>query len=226
MQKFLALTTLNALDPLPALGRKVEAKAPAINMAPSAEEVFERTPHELHPQRPGPASSDVDGLFDAFVSEFQPLVDASLEWLHIDGNTRTGRFAFGSTACASSRGAELFGSFVPYGDQRDPREGQSGHGDARGHEASDLAHSRNTGSCERACREAKERFDANQGRAQGEAGRASAAGSALSIPPWTQGLSRGQLYYAYCEKLQSTCTAQERFQLQADYEAARRFARP
>ncbi len=51
MQKFLALTTLNALDPMPALGRKVESKPNPAAAAPCPISEFERKPHELSPRR-------------------------------------------------------------------------------------------------------------------------------------------------------------------------------
>lgn len=236
MQKFLALTTLNALDPLPALGRKVEANSPAFNPAPSAAELFERTPHELHSQRPGPARRDADDFYDAFAAGF--------EQFHIDGNTVFGRFAFGAVASASPRGAELLRPVVPDGDQRDPGEGQSRHGDARGHEASNRADPGNPWSCERACREAEERFDASQGRTQGEAGRAGAVGSALidgglwhkqiqlaelrkkgGPASWTLGLTSPQLLQAYEDRVAILDKPGERNRCLREYFDALPFAR-
>lgn len=165
MEKFLALTTLNALDPLPALGRKVETKPnPAPCAKAAAIEHFERKPHELSSGRSGQAGrSDADRWF------YECVADAF-------------KSAQPGIARANARAAELFRPFVPHGDQRPAGEGQSWHSDEGRHEANHRADSGDAGGGFGVTdfRAIEERIVASQQAQGGEAGRAGSAGPAVT----------------------------------------------
>jgi hypothetical protein len=166
MKKFLSLTGLNALDPLPALGRKVEFKPKQANPALHPSEIFERVPHELYPQRPGSAA-----ITGAAHSNPQRLAQCY------------------DPASSSFTRAKLQRPVVPYGDQRDSREGcqqvahQGGHGAAGQADPRDPWPGSFGGWVNLDFAQLEKRFfSQGQTWAETEARRAGAAGSAVTGP--------------------------------------------
>lgn len=199
MRKLSLLTDLNAFDPLPALGAKIDkTPKPAVPDPLLAIHDFERTPHELSSHRPGSAGKGAA--------------------IGSDGAAVTG---------AKQPCAVFFGSFIPDGDQCYPGEGRSGHRHAGGHAAGDQADQRDAWGGQPIYAEIAAGYFRsileNQAR---QTGRASAAGHALTIAPWTQGLSGAQLWRAYDRKLQRTLHMQDRRRLRAEYDLALCFAHP
>ena len=199
MRKLSMLADLNAFDPLPALGAKIDkTPKPAAPDPLLAIHDFERTPHELSSHRPGSAGKGAA--------------------IGSDGTAVAG---------AKQPSPDLLGSFVPDGDQRHPGEGRSGHGNAGGHAAGDQADQRDTRSGQPIYAEIAAGYFRSILESQArQTGRSSAAGSALTMAPWTQGLDAAQLWRAYDRKLQRTLHMQDRRRLRAEYDLALRFAHP
>lgn len=199
MRKLSLLTDLNAFDPLPALGAKIDkTPKPAAPDPLLAIHDFERTPHELSSHRPGPAGKGAA--------------------IGSDG---------AAVAGASNPREDLLRPVVPDGDQRHTGEGRSGHRDAGGHAAGDQADQGNQGSGQSIYTEIAAGYFRSVCEIKArQTGRASVAGPALTIAPWTQGLDAAQLWRAYDRKLQRTLPIQDHLRLRAEYDLALRFAHP
>ena len=157
MRKLSLLTDLNAFDPLPALGVKIDkTPKPAAPDPLLAIHDFERTPHELSSLRPRPAGQSTacgsDGA--AAPNAKQPRED-------------------------------ILGSFVPDGDQRDQGESGGWHSHAGGHAAGDQADSGDPWCCVHPSLETQAGFRKLLESKAGQTGRSSLAGSAVKPPSLT-----------------------------------------
>ena len=201
MRKLSMLTDLNAFDPLPALGAKIDkTPKPAAPDPLLAIHDFERTSHELSSHRPGPAGKGAA--------------------IGSDGAAVTG---------AKQPRPDLLRPVVPDGDQLYPGEGGGWYSDAGGHAAGDQADQRDTRSGQPIYAEiAAGYFRSVCEIKASQTGRTSAAGSALKLTtaPWTRGLDAAQLWRAYDRKLQRTLHMQVRRLLRAEYDLALCFANP
>ena len=199
MRKLSLLTDLNAFDPLPALGAKIDkTPKPAVLDPLLAIHDFERTPHELSSHRPGPAGKGAaigsDGA--AVARTKQPRED-------------------------------FFGSFVPDGDKRHPGESGGWYCYAGGHAAGDQADSGDTRGGQSSLSENDKKYFATLLESQArQTGRASVAGHALTVAPWAQGLSAAQLWQVYDRQRQRLNRTDDRLRLWAEYNLALRFAHP
>lgn len=201
MRKLSMLTDLNAFDPLPALGAKIDkTPKPAAPDPLLAIHDFERTPHELSSHRPGPAGKGAaigsDGA--AIAGAKQPRQD-------------------------------LLRPVVPDGDQRYPGEGRSGHRDAGGHAAGDQADQRDTRGDQPIYAEITAGYFRSILEIQArQTGRASAAGHALKATTanWTKGLSKEHLEKLYNKLYHLRSSNEARAQLADEYIAAHALAHP
>jgi len=201
MRKLSMLTDLNAFDPLPALGAKIDkTPKPAAPDPLLAIHDFERTPHELSSLRPGPAGQSTacgsDGA--AAPNAKQPRED-------------------------------FFGSFVPDGDQRDQGESGGWHSHAGGHAAGDQADPGNPRSSESIYAESVQGYFRSIYEIKArQTGRTSIAGHALKATTanWTKGLSKEHLEKLYNKLYHLRSSNEARAQLADEYIAAHALAHP
>lgn len=201
MRKLSMLTDLNAFDPLPALGAKIDkTPKPAAPDPLLAIHDFERTPHELSSHRPGPAGKGAA--------------------IGSDG---------AAVAGAKQPRPDLLGSFVPDGDQRYPGEGRSGNSHAGGHAAGDQADQGDAWGGQSVYAEIAAGYFRSVCEIKArEAGRTSAAGSALKATTanWTKGLSKEHLEKLYNKLYHLRSSPRARAQLADEYLAAHALAHP